>query len=951
MNWLLPLLALLGGLLLAALLAGLAPAGPWHVELPTWLAARLTPLGDPGAVLERPHALWIAPLALLPFLLLVLRRTLVDLPPLQVFAQLLLRLLLLLALALALAFPALQSPTRGKTVVLAVDVSASVDPAQLAAAEEHLRAALRHLQSEAERGLDRDDRTQLHLVTYGARARALPLPDLDALAADAPLIPRDPEHDLASDHAAALGLAAALIDPEREGRIVLLTDGGGTRSERADLSAALIELQKTRGISVHTRVAPPAARADLFVRGVHLPEELRVGQTFDVLIDLEAVDPSAAADAPPHRLTLRLDQDGRPNPLAPTLELELPAHGARQVKIPSRVTEPGPVLYTATLLTDHLQPQHNRSRDNDRAGVAGEVRGRPRVLLVAPTDPSQALARALRADHLHVDLTEPSALPVAADALRPYDLVIFADVAAARVAPAARAAVATYVQELGGGFIMIGGEGSFGVGGWAGTAVEDLLPVRFEGERQRDQPTLALILVIDKSGSMSSEDRLDLVKEAARATASTLDPSDEIGVIAFDSYPSVLVRLQPAANRLRISGDIRRLTAGGGTNALPALREAYLQLIGSRALIKHVILLSDGQSPEQGVAALLSDMRDADITVSAVGVGAGAGKDFLARVAERGRGRYYFSQDGTDVPRIFSRETREVTRNAVAERLHFPRLVKPVQALRGLDFAGAPGLAGIVPIRPKPLAELLLKTHEGEPLLVRGRRGLGRTVAFASDASPRWAATWLRWAGFPKFWSQIARDTMRQGAGSLGGASLSVAPGGAEGSWSVLVDVDAGDGAFANDLRGELEVLDLQRLPEDPQHRRALPLRLTAPGRYEAELHGVLGGQRLLRARFTDPLAPERLAAEASGQVSVPYPPELAPASLFPDPTWLGQLPDSAEATHSGELAPIFTSPGINHDRHHSRPLWPLVLWALVLPLLALDLLLRRVAFSRRPST
>jgi hypothetical protein len=126
---------------------------------------------------------------------------------------------------------------------------------------------------------------------------------------------------------------------------------------------------------------------------------------------------------------------------------------------------------------------------------------------------------------------------------------------------------------------------------------------------------------------------------------------------------------------------------------------------------------------------------------------------------------------------------------------------------------------------------------------------------------------------------------MRQGAGSLGGASLSVAPGGAEGSWSVLVDVDAGDGAFANDLRGELEVLDLQRLPEDPQQRRALPLRLTAPGRYEAELHGVLGGQRLLRARFTDPLAPERPRRRGQRSSLRPVPrPRLAPASLFPRP-------------------------------------------------------------------
>lgn len=942
----LPLLALALGVAAALLVAGLDPAPPpWHLQIPAWLADRLSPLGDRTVTLERPQALWLMPLAVLPFLAAVVARTLVDLPRLQVALQLLARVGLLMALALALTIPTLRSPTRGKTVVFAVDVSASIDDGQLAAAEALVRDGLQYMSEESARELDREDRTQLRLVTYAGQARALDPQGEDREA----LLPRDPEGALASDHAAALRLAAALVDPEREGRIVLITDGGGSRAERADLAATVRELGE-RGVTVHTRAFPPAARADLVVAGVHLPAELRVGQTFDVVVDLEAV---GYVPEDSQSLTLRLDKDGQPNPLTPAVQVELPGpDGRRQIKIPSRVSAPGPAVYTATLLTEAVPRAKNRALENDRAAVAGDVKGQPRVLLVAPGDDTQALARALRSDHLHVDLVDPGALPTDTDALRPYDLVVLSDVAAARVGGAARQAIARYVEDLGGGFIMIGGEGSFGVGGWGGTTIEEILPVRFEGERQRDQPTLALVLVIDKSGSMSSEDRLDLVKEAARATAATLDPGDEIGVIAFDSYPYVLVRLQTASNRIRIAGDIRRLSAGGGTNALPALREAYLQLVGSRALVKHVILLSDGQSPEQGVAALLADMRDADITVSAVGVGAGAGKDFLARVAERGRGRYYFSQDGTDVPRIFSRETREVTRNAAQERLHYPRVAKAVQALRGLDFAAAPGLGGIVPLKPKPLAEVLLKTHEGEPLLVRGRRGLGRTAAFASDAKPRWAAAWIRWAGFAKLWSQVARDTMRQGAGNLGGAALRVLPGADEGTWSVVVDVDAAQG-FADDLRGEVLVVDPARPQDDPARALTFPLALTAPGRYEAALARIDAGQRLLSARLYDRAAgQERLAAEASGQVSVPYPPELAPQSLIADPTWLAELPvpeDSAiPPTHQGDLDPVLRVEGKNTGREHTRPLWPEVLLALVLPLLALDLLLRRLSLGRR---
>lgn len=920
------------GLLAAFALHRWGPAVPvLSVTLPAWLAERLSESGDRALVLARPAALWLLPLAVLPFLVVVARRSLVDLPAWQVAAQAIARLLLLLALALALASPTLQAPRRGKTLVLALDVSASVDEGQLAAAEALARQALRLVQQET--GVDREDRTRLRVLTYAAGARALPLDD----AADpgAFRLARDPEGGLASDHAGALRLAEALLDPDTEGRVVLVTDGAGSVAERTDLATTADALTR-RGVALHTRSAPPQARGDVLVAGVHLPGELRVGQTVDVVIDLWA--------SAPRTLRLFVDKDGAPNPLTPSLEVELRG-GAQQIKVPVRATAPGALVVAARLDAEGLGAADNRTTANDRAAAGGEVRGRPRVLLAGEGDPSGALPRALRADHLQVDAVGPEGLPAAAEGLAPYDLVVISDVPARRVGGAQQQAIARYVQD-GGGFIMVGGENAFGVGGWGGTVVEDLLPVRFEGERQREQPTLALVLVIDKSGSMSSEDRLDLVKEAARATASTLDPGDEIGVIAFDSRPYTLVRLQPAANRIRIAGDIRRLSAGGGTNALPALREAYLQLAGSKALVKHVILLSDGQSPENGVAPLIADMRDAEITVSAVGVGAGAGKDFLARVAERGRGRYYFSQDGTDVPRIFSRETREVTRNAVVERDLLPRVAKSAQALRGIDFERAPGLSGIIPLKLKPMAEQLLRTHVGDPLLVRGRRGLGRTAAFASDAKPRWAHRWIAWDGFAKFWSQVARDIMRQGAGTVGGATLRVTPGADEGSFRAVIDVDAGgEAGFANDLRGELLVIDPSLPQGAPGHTTTLPAQLTAPGRYEATVLGVHAGQRLLKAQLHDEgQTPARLAAEAVGQVSVPYPSELAPDQLGADPSWLAEL--APAGSHAGPIDALVTTPGAPAGTR-TRPVWPEVLWALALPLLLLDLLLRRVALGR----
>ena len=928
-----PTLALLLGLALAAAVSRWGPApDSLLVPLPGALASWLSQGEHTEAILTQPAALWLMPLAVVPFLLVVVRRSLVDAPRPQIALQLLARLLVLMATALALSQPSLRSPIRGKTVVFAIDTSDSIDDAQLAQATELVQQGLTQQSDEEAAGLDREDRTRLALLTYAGQARVV---DLDPETPVNDLVSRHEGDRLASNHAGALRLAAALVDPQTEGRVVLVTDAGGSLAEREDLQVAARELQ-ARGIDLHVRRFEPQARDDLLVEAVHLPDEMRLGETFEIAIDVASTTATT--------LTLHLHKNGAPNPLEPHKEVELRG-GRQQIKMQARVTEAGPVVFTARFDSQAVPAELNRRAGNDEASVVGEVRGRPRILL-AGVGGDQHLASALKVDHLDVDVVGGSAVPESFEELRAYDLVIFSDLPAGAVSTPAREALNRYVRDHGGGFIMIGGENSYGLGGWGRTSVEGLLPVRFEGERQREQPKLALVLVIDKSGSMSSEDKLDLVKEAARATARTLDPTDELGVIAFDSRPHVLVRLQPASNRIRISADIRRLSSGGGTNALPALREAYLQLAGSNALVKHVILLSDGQSPENGLSALLGDMRDAEITVSTVGVGAGAGKDLLRRVASRGRGRYYFSVDGTDVPRIFSRETKEATRNAVLEQSLLPRVAKNVQALRGIDFAGAPGLRGIVPVKPKGMTETLLRTHQGEPLLVRGRRGLGRTAAFASDAKARWAAPWLAWGGFAKLWSQVARDTMRQGATLLGGATIAVRPGSQEGSFRAVVDVESPQG-FANDLRGVVQVVDPSIPQGEPGHTTEVPLELTAPGRYEAEIHGVLAGQRLLTAKLYDhSQSPERLAAEAVSQVAVPYPPELLPEASS---SGVGTLASLTAASTDGPIDETLQAPGDPDGRERSKPLWPYVLWGLMVPLLVLDLLLRRISLGVRP--
>ena len=260
-------------------------------------------------------------------------------------------------------------------------------------------------------------------------------------------------------------------------------------------------------------------------------------------------------------------------------------------------------------------------------------------------------------------------------------------------------------------------------------------------------------------------EKLELAKDAAKATAELLGADDLIGVIAFDSQPTSVVRLQRAANRVRIGNDISRLTAGGGTNILPALKEAYDQLDPAHAKVKHVILLTDGQASYEGIRELTDEMAEHKITISAVGVGAEADKTLLTMIAERGGGRFYFTQSAQNVPKIFTKETTEVARNALVEEQVGVHVQKRAELLDGVGIETAPPLRGYVSTKPKPLARgRSWSAISASPSWPAGASASARRPAFTSDVKNRWAVDWIKWPGYGKFWAHLVRSTMRQSA-------------------------------------------------------------------------------------------------------------------------------------------------------------------------------------------
>ena len=846
-------------------------------------------------------------LAVAPFLVWVVTRSLADLPRAQRWLAVGLRIVLIGVLALALARLARTTETTRVSTVFLVDVSESVTDEALAEARTIVQQTW-----------DARGENDVQLVTFGRDAQVVPIPEG---AEDIPELPR-PEGDrgAGSDLASALQLAYGLFPPGHLRRVVLISDGGQTEG---DLLAEASRAQRF-GVRLFHHPIRRGSPHEVAVRELSLPDRIEVGEPFHVRAELFA---SRAG-----RARVRLYQGETINGLDGVRDVEL-AQGPNTVEFDSVVRIAGPVTYKLT-----AEPAGaDRFEANNEFETSTIVPGRPQVLYVEGAQGRASyLAQALTAADYDVDVRNPRAIPTSVRELERYDFFILSDVAADQVTMTQMDAIERYVRDVGGGFIMAGGEDAFGLGGWQGTRMEQILPVRLDSERRRDQPSLALALVIDKSGSMNGQ-KMELAKDAARATAEMLGPDDYIEVIGFDSSPERVVRMQSARNRLTILRDIGRLAARGGTNIFPALDAAYQDLAVTRARIKHVILLTDGQAPEQGIPELTQAMRAEGITVSTVGLGADVNRALLSSIANLGGGRAYFTNDPHNVPRIFMRETSTVARSSAVEEYFQPIVVERADFLRGIDLRTAPYLHGYVATRAKPApAQVVLESELGEPILARWRVGLGWSMAWTSDVKNRWAVEWLRWPGFSRFWAQLVREHMRQRRRQ----TLDMAADVRDGEAHVVVDAIGGDDAFMNGLDSKVTVVGPMGAPRAEREEQEIELRQTAPGRYEATFPLERFGSFVLSAEHR---RDGTLVAESHTQIANPYPREYM--TLEPDVALL----DRAATLTGGGAEPTpddLFDPRGEVITHHEE-LWPKLL-LLALALFLLDLLLRRVRLFDR---
>jgi uncharacterized membrane protein len=330
-----------------------------------------------------------------------------------------------------------------------------------------------------------------------------------------------------------------------------------------------------------------------------------------------------------------------------------------------------------------------------------------------------------------------------------------------RFTPAAERALSSYVEH-GGSAVMIGGDRSFGLGGYEGSEIAKAMPVMMKPP-QHKEPQRALVLIIDKSGSMGRANKLVYAKAAARTVTKVLKDDDLVSVIGFDSQPFVVVPLQSLREtRAYLDQMIDRLRARGTTFLLPALKETESTLAASSASIKHVVILTDGETggtADQYYDLVASMHHDGGVTISTIAIGRQANVGLLESISRYGGGAFYQTDSASDLPEIFLQDAKEHGGELTMVETEFtPKSPAPDPALKDLAGRQLPPLKGYVSTEIKPRATMDLfvdRSGRREPLVASWKYGAGKAMAVTTDANGRWSSRWISAGVFGQVWDRL----------------------------------------------------------------------------------------------------------------------------------------------------------------------------------------------------
>jgi uncharacterized membrane protein len=818
----------------------------------------------------------------------------VQVSPWRRWTALGIRTVVLLALVLALAGLQWLRPVEGMNVFLALDRSDSIPSPQQEAARAYINQVSKEKKKEDKAGV----------IIFGSEASIETSPNAAVDVEKIQAVVGTERTDLA----AAIRLATAAFSETGQKRLVVMSDGN------ENVGDAMSAVLAARPLGVTVDVVPMGVvRAnDVSVQKLQVPPKLKEGQVFEVKIFVQADRATPA--------TVRLRRDDQ---LLGQQKVELSA-GKNLFTVPDTLLKPGFYKYDV-----QVDAPGDPLPQNNRAATFASVRGQPRILVVS-SDPEQdkQLAAALKTPSLTVNLVGLKDFPSSLAEMRSYDAIFISNLAAGDLGLDRQRLLESAVRDFGVGLVCVGGDQTYAAGGYRGTPLETVLPVSMELDSKKVLPSGAVVLVMH---GMEFANGNEVARLCAQGVLAALGPTDEMGVELWDGNAHWVFPLQKVGDKKKLAAQIAGMNQGDLPNFEPMMREARGALQKSTANLKHIIVFSDGD-PAAPDANTMQAIADARITVSTVLISGHSPTDTMEWMAAQGKGQFYNVSSPDDLPQIFLKETAVILKTAIYEDPFQPQVRAASELVRGIGTTEYPKLLGYVATTPKPRAETPLWTDKGDPLLAHWQYGLGRAVAFTSDAKARWARIWLNWGKYRQFWSQIGQWSLQH----LENADF-----------TTDVAIDKGEGLInveALDAQGNFRnFLNLQAAVVSPKgERQTVRLEQTGPGHYEARFPTKEVGAYLLN--LMDVKDGQVRGSQVIG-TSVNYSPEFN----SPEPN-LNLLRRIAESGGGKLLDPA--DPSVNpflHDRHKTfqpRDLWESLLKFAII-LFTLDVGVRRIQIGR----
>ncbi|MCH2161051.1 MAG: VWA domain-containing protein [Phycisphaerales bacterium] len=755
-------------------------------------------------------------------------------------------------LAMALARPSVVEQGESVTLMVVADVSRSI-PRSLQRRSQDFLTRVEEAKQEV------DDRIGVVSVARAAEIQETPN-------ANARIEIGSHAGDLtATDLSDAISTAVSIMPTDTANRILLVSDGNET--EKSIMEA--VELARVNGIPVDVFPIEYEHTNEVVFEGLRAPARARLGQSIDLKAFLRTGEPV--------RGTLRAWQNDQPLDLDPStpgegvvLDLE---SGPTPITIPVSLDSGGAQRFRAEFTPEN--PEYDRVSENNTYEAVTFVGGDGRVLIIDDGGlETSALSKALRDGGIEVLVEGPDALTRGNAYLNGFDAMVLANIPRWAIDAQTDRAIHSWVHDLGGGLLMLGGDQSFGAGGWIDSEVAKALPVRLDPPQERQMVRGALALIMH-SCEMAQGNYWG--QQVAIAGIEALSRLDYIGIVTFNfagigpgvNGSSWAFPLQLAGDKQAAIAAAKKMVVGDMPDFASAFTLAHQGLNGVNAGQKHVIVISDGD-PQPPSRQLLDSYVADGITVTTVmvaGHGSRSDQANMKGVAEYTGGTFYNVTNPKALPKIFIKEATLVSRTLIIEGDFIPG-VQPTVAGPTRGVNSVPPVGGFVLTMPKEglvTVPITVTTEEGEdPLLAWWNYGLGKSIAFTSDVSGRWGREWAPWGGFQGFWEQVVRWTMRPAAPP----NLLIRTR-TEGE-TAIVEVEAmGEGGgFADFLQGRARVLQPDGTVADAA------LQQIGPGRYRGEFEVSQQGAYLVNVLF--PNGEGGVAASVQAAVSVPYSKEFA---------------------------------------------------------------------------